>query len=126
MNELKRYREIINLTPHSIHIYENRADINPEIDKPIMTIEPSGVVTRVQAKTIRMARILVGDKNIPETITVHREVTNMPNPKPGTLYLVSYLVASSLSGRADLYCGANFVYNNRGQKVGIRTLGKAI
>jgi len=124
MSELKRFREVVNLTPHAIHLYENRYDIDPNVDKPLATFEPSGVVARVQAKTISMGNILIGKLRVGETITIHQEVNNVPNPREGVLYLVSYLVADSLKGRADIFCGANFVYNDRRQKVGMRTFGK--
>ena len=81
----------INLTPHKIVVRLNGRDI---------TIPPSGQVARVAATSRAVAT--VGE--IPIVVTEFGEITGLPEPTPGVLYLASTLVAQAAArlGRTDV------------------------
>jgi hypothetical protein len=76
--------EVINLTPHAISVANSEGDV-------VMTFPPSGNVARV-ATSQEVVWELVGR---PVTRTVFGEVTGIPAPADGTVYLVSTLVAQA-------------------------------
>lgn len=82
-------QKIINLTPH---------DINVNTGIIVKTFKPSGVVCRL-AVTQRMGGAVNG---IPLVETVYGEIENLPDPKEGTVYLVSSMVSSQCYHRPDV------------------------
>jgi hypothetical protein len=81
---------IINLTPHAISVANSEGDV-------VMTLPPSGNVARV-ATSQEVVRELAGR---PVVRTVFGEVTGIPEPVEGTVYLVSTLVAQA-ARRSDV------------------------
>lgn len=83
--------EFINLTPHPLVIRTQDGE---------RTIAPSGVVARVS--TTPGERL--PDADGVELYTAPRwgEVEGLPDPAPGTIYIVSALVAAR-AGREDVY-----------------------
>ncbi len=81
---------LVNLTPHAIVIAKD--DFN-------LVVEPSGVVARVVAETVEVSEGFY---------EVHYgNVVDLPEPKEGTIYIVSGLVLSGLAGsRSDVYAPA--------------------
>jgi len=118
----ERITEIVNLTPHPFHIYESKHHVDVTKDKPIVTVQPSGRVARARAEIIKLGELTYKGVTLPRVVNIHQDVLNVPPPRPGTIYLVSYLVAVRLSGRPDIFAGASFVYNDKKKKVGIRSL----
>lgn len=97
---------IINLTAHNVNI----CGINGNI---IKTYEPSGMVARnafyyEQIDTIDGVSIMV-KKN--------ERIVNLPDPKDGTIYIVSDIVRVTCGDRADLVSPAQQVKIN-GRVVG--------
>lgn len=99
---------IINLTPHTINIYD--ADKNP-----VAVVEPSGEVARV---TATRTLVDVGENGIPFYVTTYGEVTGLPEPQQDTIYVVSGLLRSEVPERLDLWQPGELLRNEAGQPVG--------
>jgi len=84
--------ELVNLTPHTITVFDNNGN-------KILEVKPSGTVARVETETE-----VVGEVNgIPIVKTKFKEVGNIPEPKPDTMYIVSTLVLQAVGNdRPDL------------------------
>jgi hypothetical protein len=84
---------LVNLTAHRIVIFDSQdGNIN------VITIEPSGSIARV-------AQIVEADApvdGIPVVRSRYGEVTGLPDPQPGTYYIVSAMVAQAVAGRPDV------------------------
>jgi hypothetical protein len=96
---------IINLTPHAIHL-------------PTVTIEPSGTVARCQEITVQAG-------TFEGTALVRKEygqVTDLPAPEDGVLYIVSMMVRLALPDRTDLASPGDLVRDASGQIVGAKNL----
>ena len=86
--------KIVNLCPHSIVLR------TPEGED--VTISPSGTVARVSATPGALEE--AGDLPVPVAgVTVFGEVTDLPGPVPGTVYIVSGLVGSRVVDRNDVF-----------------------
>ena len=103
---------IINLTPHTIVIVSDDGNV-------IRTIDPSGTVARVSAKTIRSGEF----DGIPLTRTEFGEVVDLPGPTEDIVYVVSSLVASRVPERDDVLIPNESVRDEKGRIVGCRSLG---
>jgi len=102
--------EIINLTPHAVIVYD--------ADEIIQTFEPHGIVTRLdEAK--EFITTINGVKIFKKKYAIAR---NLPDPKIGTLYLVSSQIVDSLrQTRNDLIAPDDFVRNDNGNIIGCRS-----
>ena len=100
---------LVNLTPHPINIIlDNDSD-------PIV-IAPSGTVPRVASTATTVAPGFV--------TTIMGDVTDLPDPVPGTLLIVGAMVRTALPDRDDLIgpdtSPSGAVRNDQGQIVGVR------
>lgn len=103
---------LINLTPHAVTILVDGRD-------PIV-IPASGTIARCA-----VTRVVIGDVDgIPLTKSVFGDVTDLPDPAPDTLYIVSMLVASACSDRADLVIPDDTVRDDKGVIIGCKALGR--
>jgi hypothetical protein len=76
---------LVNLTPHEVVVYDASGNL-------VLKVPPSGRVARVTTKEEP-----VGDINgIPIFKTTYGDVENLPDPEPGTVYIVSLLVLQAL------------------------------
>ena len=91
----------VNLTPHAIKL--------PEI-----TIEPSGTVARCSEFTVPQS-IVDGVSIVKKT---YGDVTGVPDPVDGTIYIVSMLVRTTLGSRKDLASPGDLVRDDKGNIVG--------
>jgi hypothetical protein len=78
--------EFVNLTAHEIVIYDE------EGKNVILRIPPSGKIARVATDSRVIGRI----DNIPIRKTFYGEVIGLPDPRPGTIYLVSTVLLMAL------------------------------
>lgn len=108
---------LVNLTPHAINFAT--AD-----GQPIMTVEPSGTLARVTAKTVTTGEVIVDDITVPITGTTYGEVENLPAPEVGTVYIVSSLVAQRCHNRDDVFIPNESVRDENGRIIGCRSLGR--
>jgi hypothetical protein len=95
----------INLTPHAINEMATGT-----------TFAPSGTVARVN-QTLTPAGDVAG---VPTFRRDFGEVVDLPAPQPGTVYIVSALVADACPDRGDLVSPGELVRNDAGQPVGCR------
>ena len=80
---------LINLTPHDIHVMENGE---------IQTYPASGQQARVSVTQEKLTEI----NGVPVYRPVYGEVTGLPEPQNDTMYIVSMLVRSAAPNRTDL------------------------
>jgi hypothetical protein len=94
----------VNLTPHVLHIRRT--------DGTVLTLPPSGPVARVATKTVPLTLV--------DGILVSRAafgpVTDLPDPAPHTLYIVSTLVAQA-AHRDDVVAPGELIRDADGQPV---------
>ena len=104
---------IMNLTPHSISFCDTEGTV-------ILTVEPSGQLARVSCKTVMTGESFNG---IPVTKTVYGTVEGLPEPKDGTVFVVSSLVAARVPDRGDVFIPNESVRDENGRIIGCRSLG---
>lgn len=107
---------LVNLTPHPIAIYGNRA----VEDGPAEVIPPSGSVARVA--TIDLGS-QVGRYSAYELVE-YGHIHDLPPKRDGTEYLVSLVVALAARGRDDLLAPYVEVRDEQGTMIGCRYLQK--
>lgn len=102
---------IINLTPHALNLM-----VNGE-----MVEIPSTGLARC-ATSVNEVAFLDGIRIVQ---THYGEVSGLPEPKEGTIYVVSAMVLAALAGsRDDVFGPADYIRNDAGQVVGARALTK--
>jgi len=94
-----------NLTPHTIN--ETVSGRN---------FPPSGEVARVSVEYVPAGEI----DGIPVFAAEYGDVTGLPEPKPGTVYIVSGLVLARCSERSDVVAPGDLVRDDAGKPVGCR------
>jgi hypothetical protein len=107
--------KIINLTPHDVHIY----DVDGKT--VIATYPASGTVARVKSSTEIVGKV----NGIAIARTAFGEIEGLPDPQPGTKYIVSLLVLQAAGGKRDDLIGpdtgpGSVVRDENGQIVGVR------
>ena len=100
-----------NLTPHDVNI------ILP--DGEILTIPASGKVARVGSHVEQIGNIGV----IPVVKTVFdSNVTDLPDPQDGVIFITSTLVAQAVSDRTDVLVPADLRRDDAGRIIGAGAL----
>ena len=101
---------LVNLTPHNVNL-------------PGLTLPPAGLA-RV---SVTMAE--VGHGTMPDHIGAvpllrgtYGDVTGLPEPEEGTIYIVSAMVRMALPGRKDLASPARLVRDDKGNITGCEAL----
>ncbi len=118
---------VVNLTPHPIHIYApDTPDMITDQHIPLRTIPASGQLARIATSRSRGGTLRVDGVDVPVTSARYGTVEGLPEPVPGTLYLVSLPVATEMrrSGREDLIVVDRLVRNGEGTVVGCRAFGR--
>lgn len=96
----------VNLTPHTINVFDG--------DTEVLTIAPSGTVTRCTQKDVLDTEV--------NGVKIFRQefgdVVDLPEPNEGVFFVVSRLVASAAAGRNDLLVPGALKRNDQGQPVG--------
>lgn len=103
--------KFINLTPHTINILNGH-------DQEIMVIPASGTISRCSQREEILSEI----DGISITRQVFGEVQDVPEPREGTIFIVSRMVASALPDRRDLMIPGPLVRDDQGQPRGCRGL----
>lgn len=98
---------IINLTPHTINIYG-------EDKKPIVAIQPSGIVARVTV-TRQLNQTIDG---IPCYSTAYGNVVGLPDAQDGDIYIVSGLVRAAVPHRHEVFQPGELLRDADGQPIG--------
>lgn len=101
----------INLTPHALNIH------TPD---GVLNLAPSGGVARVA--TVETPGLPVG--GVPTVSTSYGEVTGLPSPTEGTIYIVSGMVASA-APRGDVMSPGPLVRDEGGRPCGCQGLRRS-
>ena len=118
---------IVNLTPHPIRLYLTEPDEQgmAEIDE----IPPSGTVARVGQ--IDLGNTTLRGCDAPVELVEFHHVNHLPDPAPGTWYVVSLATAlashaQGALGRGDLLVPYDEVRNEAGTVIGCRRLAMPV
>lgn len=104
---------IINLTPHAITFLDENNSV-------LATVEPSGVVARAAQTRDRISEV----NGIPVNQCSYGEVTGLPDPQDGTIYLVSALTAQACRNRNDVFITDDAVRDDAGRIIGCRAIAR--
>jgi hypothetical protein len=99
---------LINLTPHSVIIGS-------------LTVPPSGTVARVAATRRQVGSIPLEDgTTVPAFVPAFGDVTDLPAPQKGAIYIVSAMVRShtAVAQRSDVASPGQLVRDAAGQIIG--------
>lgn len=102
----------INLTPHTLNIIRDG-------DEDII-IPPSGNVARCAVNRRQIGTI----DGVPINATEFGAVHGLPDPAPGTYYIVSALVAQACPHRVDLLITDDAVRDESGRIIGCRAFAR--
>lgn len=110
-----RFVELENLTPHEIRVYDKE-------NTCIYSIPSSGIVPRVVQDQEAMYRL---NDLFEVKKTYFKEVIEMPDPKPNTVYIVSLVVGQALKNlRHDIVVPdsgpKSVIRDENGQVKGVR------
>lgn len=94
--------ELVNLTPHSIHIVQETS------------IEPSGIIARLKETTDSAG--MAG--SIPLIYREYSEVENLPEPQEDVLYIVSHMIRVAIPERTDLISPGDLLRDGNGNILG--------
>ncbi len=107
---------IVNLTPHAL----NLMPAGPT--GPVVTIPPSGQVARCAVNRVQVDTVTVDGITVPVNQTRFGEVSDLPDPRPDTIYVVSALVAQAVPERQDVFIVDDAVRDEQGRIIGARAL----
>ena len=106
---MKRAEKLVNLTPHEINVVIPLGDD--------IAIPPSGVVARVAV----VATLVDSFGGVPIYGNSTGEVTGLPEPREGTRFIVSKMVADAAM-RADLLSPGKLIRDEKGRVIGCECL----
>jgi len=98
--------EFVNLTPHAVNIQRE--------DGTMLVVPPSGELAR-RAETRESCAPLAG---IRTSRVVFGEVTGLPEPREGVIYIVSGLVLAAVPDRADVVAPGAPIRDEQGRVIG--------
>jgi hypothetical protein len=106
-------KQIINLTPHSLTLVGANGTL---------TVPPSGIVARLAVSRTALAPV-VGPLGIelPVSLPVMGEVTDLPPAEDGVILVVSALVAGAVN-RPDVMSPGELIRDSGGNVIGARGL----
>jgi len=107
---------IVNLTPHPLNLMPEGPD------GPTATIPPSGQVARCAVDREQVDTVTVDGITVPVNQTRFGEVSDLPDPRPDTIYVVSALVAQAVPERQDVFIVDDAVRDDQGRIIGARAL----
>jgi hypothetical protein len=110
---------VVNLTPHEINIH---VELGSAHLSRTLTLAPSGIVPRVGVSSRPIGHVLVEGVEVPVTATSYGTVSDLPGPVPGTVYVVSRVVAEACPDRSDLLIPGEAVRDQGGRVIGCRGL----
>ena len=125
--QINEPRLLVNLTPH---------DVVLDLGGETLRIPAAGIVPRLLLSEGRQEHLRVADPARPDDETAVRDVPlavgaawlgidpPLPDPRPGTVYVTSRVVAEHFPERADLVWPDDLIRDADGQVVAARRLAK--
>jgi hypothetical protein len=120
---------IVNLTPHPLHIYppDTPDRIAADSVTPLRVLPPSA-----QYQPARLGHQVIGAQRIDDAIPVvlvafgpaDGRVSDLPQPRPNTWYVVSLVVGIAAAHRTDLLVVHEYVRDLDGHVIGSRMLAR--
>jgi hypothetical protein len=110
---MEHANRIVNLCPHPILV--------TGLAGGDVTLHPEPVSARVTQQSVHVG---ASEQGIALFETRYGETTGLPDPTPGTVYVVSALVAAANRHRRDLFCPNDLVRDGSGNVVGCRSLAR--
>jgi hypothetical protein len=107
---------IVNLTPHALNLMPEGPD------GPVVTIPPSGLVARCAVDRVQVDTVTVDGISVPVNQTWFGEVSDLPEPQPDTIFVVSTLVAQAVPDYQDVFIVDDVVRDEQGRIIGARAL----
>jgi hypothetical protein len=111
--KMMKILNIVNLTPHALNLM-------PE--GPVVTIPPSGLVARCAVDRVQVDTVAVDGITVPVNQTRFGEVSDLPDPQPDTIFVVSALTAQAVPERQDVFIVDDVVRDDQGRIIGARAL----
>lgn len=108
--------KIVNLTPHALNLMPGGPD------GPTVTIPPSGQVARCAVTRVQVDTVTVTGVSVPVNKTQFGTVSDLPDPQPDTIYVVSALVAQAVPNRPDVFMVDDAIRDDQGRIIGARAL----
>lgn len=102
---------LVNLTPHPIHFVNDSGEV-------YLTLPPTLPAARCNTVTVAFGYF----DGVPLTVTKFGSVTGLPEPAPGTLYIVSLVVRQASPDREDLASPGQVVRDSQGNIIGCKSL----
>jgi hypothetical protein len=114
--KMKKNLNIVNLTPHALNLMPEGPD------GPVVTIPPSGQVARCAVDRVQVDTVTVDGISVPVNQTWFGEVSDLPEPQPDTIFVVSTLVAQAVPDYQDVFIVDDVVRDEQGRIIGARAL----
>ena len=108
--------KVVNLTPHALNLMPGGPD------GPTVTIPPSGQVARRAVDRVQVDTVTVDGITVPVNQTQFGSVSDLPDPQPDTIFVVSALVAQAVPERQDVFIVDDAVRDDQGRIIGARAL----
>ena len=108
--------KVVNLTPHPLNLMPGGPT------GPTVTIPPSGQVARCAVTRVQVDTVTVNGVSVPVNKTQFGTVSDLPDPQPDTIYVVSALVAQAVPYRPDVFMVDDAVRDDQGRIIGARAL----
>lgn len=106
---------IKNLTPHTLNIIADGSSVNI----PPATEGPARV------SMVEYPSTPISGTDIPTVFKEAGEITGLPAPQPGTIYVVSGMVEAACPDRKDVYSPGELVRDEKGRPIGARGLSQS-
>ena len=107
---------IVNLTPHALNLMPEGPN------GPTTTIPPSGQVARCAVDRMQVDTVTVDGVSVPVNKTQFGTVSDLPDTRLNTIYVVSALVAQAVPERQDVFIVDDAVRDDQGRIIGARAL----
>jgi hypothetical protein len=112
---------LVNCTPHPIRLLAGEPGAERILDLP-----PSGAVARAAEQRQQVGTVEAGGVSLPVYEVSYGGLEGLPEPAPGTVYLVSAIAARAAAGagRQDCLVTADPVRDDQGRITGARALAR--
>jgi hypothetical protein len=110
---------IVNLTPHALNLHGT--DATSELATLVITVPPSGTVARLAVSRKAIATVTFNGVKIGICQSSFGDITGLPVPEAGTVFVVSALVAEAAK-RADVFSPGELVRDEVGVVIGANGL----